>query len=522
MMVDTTTPDENPSLKDQLAEEAGSKTKELLSKIKSAIQLWTHKNEGKSPEIEDLLEMLKPNDPNQIDPNDPRILYFKIYFGRNSENPLYYFDPTTNGWFDTNARQWSENKPPIADHLNERDIGTTDVFDAILHGVVDDQDYEELHKMNLIDDRSKQLWTKLNSLYSQTQAMQKSLEEKADPEKKPENPKSAADGAKPVNEASSGSNPYKEILKGAGVTEADFMQDPPQEPGQNMVEQINQVAMAPATNSQQQQSGQPTQNIDYEEIRKMIRAEIQHALGMSSEEQPQAPQQKGNVSFINQLPVRFKSTISNFARQRLNHSAENLISSIQIDLKEDLLVVAIDPENWLAGAVEEGKERWEMATSQSHLKGNTKMGRNGRYKIIPLRLWTTSPLAKTKTGMDYFDKVKAILKKPKFGNRKWTNQTKEGAFTVRREVLHDDPDLQGMFNVREYESQEAFLLGAKPKQSQYILFRTMSEKFSATKWVHPGIKPAHILKDSLKLIENEIEQDWEKTVNAELQKKGFV
>lgn len=274
MMVDSTQP-EAVSMKEQIAEDAEGKTKELLSKIKSALQVWQHKNEGKAPEIEDLLEMLKPNDPNAIDPNDPRILYFKIYYGRNSENPLYYFDPTTNGWFDTEARTWQDNTPPIASHLNQRDIGGADVFDAILHGVVDDEDYEALQKMNLIDDRSRQLWTKLGSLYNQTQAMQKSIEGEANPDLKPEAPKS---NDAPVNEASSGSNPFGEILKGAGVSASDMIQEPNSPAGENMVEQINKVANAPASNSQQQQA--TSSGVDMEAIRRMVRSEIAHALGM--------------------------------------------------------------------------------------------------------------------------------------------------------------------------------------------------------------------------------------------------
>jgi len=284
VMMDATQPDP-VTLKEQQADDAGAETKELLSKIKSAIQIWQHKNEGKAPQIEDLLEMLKPNDPNAVDPNDPRILYFKIYYGRNSENPLYYFDPTTNAWFDTESRVWQDNTPPIASHLNERDIGTTDVFDAILHGVVDDEDYEALQKMNLIDDRSKQLWNKLGSLYTQTQAMQKSLDEQNNPDLKPDMPKEAS----PVNEASSGSNPFNEILKGAGVSASDMIQEPNSPAGENLVEQINQAANAPASNAQQQAST----GLDYDAVRRIVRAEIAKALGQSIEsldkEEPPLP-----------------------------------------------------------------------------------------------------------------------------------------------------------------------------------------------------------------------------------------
>jgi hypothetical protein len=282
MMLDATQPN-SVSLKEQQAEDAEGKTKELLSKIKSALQIWQHKNEGKAPEIEDLLEMLKPNDPNAIDPADPRILYFKIYYGRNSENPLYYFDPTTNGWFDTEARAWQDTVPPILSHLNERDIGTTDVFDAILHGVVDDEDYEALQKMNLIDDKSRQLWTKLNSLYTQTQAMQKSMEEQADPTLKPEAPKT---GQSPVNEPSSGSNPFGEILKGAGVSSADMIQNPNSPAGENLVAKIMQ-----ASTEQKEAAVNSAPAVDMEAIRRMVRAEIAHALGMPIS-QPQTNEQQ--------------------------------------------------------------------------------------------------------------------------------------------------------------------------------------------------------------------------------------
>lgn len=227
--------------------------------------------------------------------------------------------------------------------------------------------------------------------------------------------------------------------------------------------------------------------------------------------------QIGNTKFVNALPIQFKSTISKLAGQRLNHTADNYTGAVTTEFKEDVLVVALDADNWLAAATEVGKDEWQMV--KTHLS-NAKTSKAGyKYKVIPLRVWTTSPGAKTQLGMDYFDKVKKILKNPKFG-KQWQSQSPTGSTILRREVVHDDPDLQGMFSIREYESQSDLVEGKKPKQAKYILFRTMSEKFP-DKWVHPGIKPANILKDALTLVENEIEENWTRFINEALAKKGF-
>ena len=263
---------ENVTFKDKMAEDAQGKTKELLNKIKSAMEVWSSQNEGKPPELTDLFEMLKPKDPNEIDPTDPRILHFKIYFGRNSDSPLFYHDPTTGGYFDTTQRQWSEMKPEIVDHLNERDIGTEDVFDGILHGVIDDQDYDVLEKMNLIDNRSKQLWNKLNTLYQQTQDMQKSLDE-----------------AKEKQASETGKNAFNEILKGAGVSSSDFPESPADPAGENMLEQIMAGAMTPPEDKSGSASSPA---VDMEAIRRMVRAEIANALGIHVDQMKPVPEEQ--------------------------------------------------------------------------------------------------------------------------------------------------------------------------------------------------------------------------------------
>lgn len=271
-MTDQQQPENAMTMKDQLREQAEAKTKELLSQIKSALQLWHVQNEGKAPEIDDIMGMLKPKE-EEFDPSEPRILNFKIYYGKNSQNPVYYHDPITSGYFDTQARNWVNERPPLCDHLNERDIGTSDVFDAILHGVMDDEDYSSLEKMELIDDRSKQLWKKLSSLAEQTNAMMKSVEGEDDDKENVMIPPNKPMGGSAEQESSSGSNPFQQIKSGAGVTEQTGEPVSPEPVGENMLEKIISGA--------NQRTGEvaPSEPIDYEIIRNMIQQEIAWAMG---------------------------------------------------------------------------------------------------------------------------------------------------------------------------------------------------------------------------------------------------
>jgi hypothetical protein len=259
--------EEQTTMKDALLEQASSKAKELLSQIKAALQLWQVQNEGKAPQVDDIMSMLKPKD--EFDPNEPRILSFKLFHGRNPQSPVYYHDPSTSSYFDTHGRQWLNERPPLCDHLNERDLNTSDVFDAILHGVMDDEDYGALEKMNLIDDRSKQLWKKLTTLADQTNMMMKSVEtEPSEGEEGAASPRPTPPAAE--GESSSGSNPFQQIKSGAGVV--DSVPSAPEAAGENMVEKIMSTA-------QQKQPVVANEPVDYEHLQRLIQQEIALSMG---------------------------------------------------------------------------------------------------------------------------------------------------------------------------------------------------------------------------------------------------
>jgi hypothetical protein len=263
-------------LKNDIQDEAAGKSKEIMEKVKAALLLFQHQNENKIPEMEDLITLLSPQK-EQENSEEPRILSFKVYVGK-SDSPLYYHDPATGSYFDTNAKHWVEQKPPFIDHLNERDIQGSDVFDAILHGVVDDNDYQALEKVNQIEPRAKQLWSKLSELKNQTQLMQKSVEEDLIEDSKKEDLKDPNNyTAEKTKDSGNEEAPESE---GEGTTEETVQPEPKAEdkmPGSNVLQMILDAARKNAENS----------NLTLENLRSMIRSEIKSLMNETTQPAPE-------------------------------------------------------------------------------------------------------------------------------------------------------------------------------------------------------------------------------------------
>ena len=73
-----------------------------------------------------------------------------------------------------------------------------------------------------------------------------------------------------------------------------------------------------------------------------------------------------------------------------------------------------------------------------------------------------------------------------------------------------------------YKDAQSLHGNKRPFKTEYILFRTMSEKPGAIgKWQHPGIKPAHIFRETEKWLENNIDNLLDSMIEMELEKAGF-
>ena len=116
----------------------------------------------------------------QVDPNAPKIFSLKILYGLKDDgqgnkspdpaNPLFYSDGATRH-FDCSTDSWLQQLPEMAQHLMQRPLmhneQNTDVFSALLHGVIDDGDYMALDQAGMIDERCKKLKDLLGRLDEQ-------------------------------------------------------------------------------------------------------------------------------------------------------------------------------------------------------------------------------------------------------------------------------------------------------------------------------------------------------------------
>jgi hypothetical protein len=228
----------------------------------------------------------------------------------------------------------------------------------------------------------------------------------------------------------------------------------------------------------------------------------------------------GNTKFLAFLPVFFQQTVNLLAQQRLHHTRTNFQAAVNMDVRDEVLIVTVNPDDWLATHVESGADEWPMV--KTHLQGpKTKISKAGyRYKVIPLKVWKSVPVANTDKADYYWKKISEALTKPRYGKTR-SQVNPDGTVTVRQELITSIAEAKGMYRVMQYESSMAALSKKKPTSSQHILFRTMSEKHPE-KFVHPGIKPANILQDSHKIVEDGLDEKWSGFVQAELSNKGFA
>jgi hypothetical protein len=109
----------------------------------------------------------------------PKIFRLQILYGLKDDGsgnkqpdpatPLFYTDGQRH--FDCSTDQWTDQVPEVAQHLMSRPLQhsaeNTDLFDALLHGVVDDDDFNALDQAGMVDDRSRKLRELMGNLDSQ-------------------------------------------------------------------------------------------------------------------------------------------------------------------------------------------------------------------------------------------------------------------------------------------------------------------------------------------------------------------
>lgn len=156
-------------------------TKKLLEAF-SAVFRHQHGKEPTQEEIAQFLAQKLEQPEEELSKEDsPSVLKYKVIYGKTNK-PLFFSDG--DKFFECANESWHEEKPHVVSELDERPITTGDLYYAIMHGLVNDMDYQRLAEKNLIPHESKQLYEKLqklNETVSQLRMSQESLE-KAMPE----------------------------------------------------------------------------------------------------------------------------------------------------------------------------------------------------------------------------------------------------------------------------------------------------------------------------------------------------
>jgi hypothetical protein len=198
-------------------------TKKIVSALLTALE---HKL-GREPTPEELsealnnkTEMLQNNEQSTEQSDEdkiPKILLYKILYGLKTnsdgtkepdpETPMFYENHNGTGWFSVDSGCWLTDKPSNLDHFYSRCLGDSDnqkdLFDAIVYGVMDEDDYNNLSQTTGMLDprcvRAYELHKRAQDQLKTIQDMQKSAEQMI------------AQATEP------GHNAIQEIMEAAGV-----------------------------------------------------------------------------------------------------------------------------------------------------------------------------------------------------------------------------------------------------------------------------------------------------------------
>lgn len=168
-----------------MEEEKIDSVKDTKKLVEAFSSVFRHQH-GKEPSQEEIAEFLaqkleQSEDSFNEEGDAPSVLKYKVIYGKTNK-PLFFSDG--DKFFECANEAWHEEKPHVISELDERPITTGDLYYAIMHGLVNDMDYQRLSEKKLIPHESKQLYEKLqklNETVSQLRMSQENLE-KAMPE----------------------------------------------------------------------------------------------------------------------------------------------------------------------------------------------------------------------------------------------------------------------------------------------------------------------------------------------------
>lgn len=222
----------------------------------------------------------------------------------------------------------------------------------------------------------------------------------------------------------------------------------------------------------------------------------------------------GVDKFTRAVPVYTQQQLKVEARKRLNSTAQHYIDHTKVSMKDYVLVVTLDKDDWLTKALENGTGAFSMKDMLAR-SPKAKISKDGfRYMSIPMGK-TKDAKSGTEKGQEFQKRINDALQQPKYGIRK-LKTLMTGQVVETQQVLTTDPMLRGFYRTRMFEDAGAYHT-AKGRQWQHVLFRTMSENpASLSQWEHPGIKPANILRAVDRWLDQNLEPLLESFLEAEV------
>jgi hypothetical protein len=158
--------------------------KDTKKLIESHMAVLKHKL-GRAPTVDEIAKAVTEAGTSQesvpaIEPSaeettaEPKVLKLKVYYGMGSKktdkgdvkepdpNKVLFYEHGDGRCFDCSSQAWSDQKPPMLDHLPSRplmfDSKNTDIIRAIANGVLDDEDFTELDKSGALNDDSRKVY----------------------------------------------------------------------------------------------------------------------------------------------------------------------------------------------------------------------------------------------------------------------------------------------------------------------------------------------------------------------------
>ena len=201
----------------------------------------------------------------------------------------------------------------------------------------------------------------------------------------------------------------------------------------------------------------------------------------------------GIDKFIQSVPIYTKQQLKAETRKRLNTTADHYLGHVKVKLTDYILIVELDRDDWLVNALESGVGAFDMKKMLSTSRSANMSKAGYRYMSIPMGK-KKGGTSGTEKGQEFQKKINDVLEAPKYGMRK-LKTLMNGSVVESQQVLTSDPMMKGLYRTRQFDSPEAYHSGKKKPDWQHVMFRTMSENpLSRSKFEHPGIKPANIMR----------------------------